>query len=190
MIQVRLYLDYIDPGSFLMDRRTGAVERDLEITVERLPWEVRRPPEPLLDAGDPAWVQYWQEMAAQGRQMGLEMVAPALVPWTRKAHELALPAREKGCFDSVHRALMNAFHLEGVDLGRVDVLVELGKAAGLERTETKAVLDVDRHAEVLAEVRSGGARSGVRGVPTMVCGDAVLEGVRTEVEIRDFLTDS
>lgn len=190
MLQVRLYLDYIDPGSFLMDRRTGAVEKDLEITVERLPWEVRRPPESLLDADDPAWRRYWGDMAAQAREDGFVLSAPALVPWTRKAHELALHAREKGCFDRVHRALLDAFHLEGRDLGRVDVLVALGQAAGLEHTETKAVLDVDRYAEALAEVRSAGARSGVRGVPTLVCGDAVLEGVRSEEEIRAFLTDS
>jgi len=187
MLQVRLYLDYIDPGSFLMDRRMDEVETDLALAVERIPWEVRRPPEDLLDSTHPAWTEYWEEMAAQAGESGLDLVRPVLVPWTRKAHELALHAREKGCFDKVHRALMDAFHLEGRDVGRVDVLVALGREAGLDHSETKAVLDVDRHAETLARVRSEGEAAGVRGVPTLVCGEAILEGVRSADEIRGFL---
>lgn len=190
MLQVRLYLDYIDPGSFLMDRRLAALEEGPELSVERLAWEVRRAPEPLLDAGDPAWTEYWEEMARMAADEGLVLAAPSIVPWTRKAHELALHAREKGCFDKVHRVLMDARHLEGRDLGRVDVLVALGREAGLEHTETKAVLDVDRHAGTLDMVRREGAGLGVRGVPTLVCGDALLEGVHSMDEIRAFLRSS
>jgi predicted DsbA family dithiol-disulfide isomerase len=187
MLQVRLYLDYIDPGSFLMDRRLAVLEDALGLSVERLAWEVRRPPEPLLDPGDPAWTEYWEVMAAEAAEAGFALHRPTLVPWSRKAHELAFHAREKGCFDKVHRALMDAFHLEGRDVGRVDVLVALGQAAGLEHTETKAVLDVDRHSGTLAQVRDEGARAGVRGVPTLSCGEAVLEGVRSPDEVRVFL---
>jgi len=190
MLQARLYLDYIDPGSFLMDRRLSALEGAADLSVERLAWEVRRPPEPLLDARDPAWTEYWSEMDRHARGEGLALRAPELVPWTRKAHELALHAREKGCFDKVHRALMDAFHLEGADLGRVDVLVALGAAAGLDPSETKAVLDVDRHAETLAMVRSEAAGAGVRGVPSLVCGGALLEGVHSTDDIAGFLRSS
>ncbi|HSG47965.1 MAG TPA: DsbA family protein [Longimicrobiales bacterium] len=190
MLQARLYLDYVDPGSFLMDRRLTALEETLALSVERLAWEVRRPPEPLLDPEDPAWTGYWREMAHEARGEGVELVEPGLVPWTRKAHELALHAREKGCFDKVHRALMDAFHLEGLDLGRVDVLVTLGSGVGLDLSETKAVLDVDRHAETLAMVRNEGVQRGVRGVPTLVCGGALLEGVHSTDDIAGFLRSS
>lgn len=190
MLQARLYLDYIDPGSFLMDRRLSALEATLELSVERLAWEVRRPPEPLLDPQDPAWTEYWSEMDRQARSEDLELWPPALVPWTRKAHELAVHAREKGCFDKVHRALMDAFHLAGRDVGRVDVLVALASAAGLDHSETKAVLDVDRHGGTLAMVRSEAAGLGVRGVPSLVCGGALLEGVHSTDDIAGFLRSS
>lgn len=190
MLRARLYLDYIDPGSFLMDRYLAGLEADLGLSVERLPWEVRRPPEPLLDAGEPAWTGYWKEMAQEAERAGILLVPPGLVPWTRKAHELAMHARDKGCFDKVHRALMDAFHLHGRDVGRVDVLVALSGEAGLDETEVKVVLDVDRHAEAVAEVRRSGAHAGVRGVPTLLCGEGVLEGVRSPEEIRSFLRSS
>ena len=188
MLRGRFYLDYIDPGSFLVDLRLARLEDAGVVEVERLPWEVRRPPEPLLDPAHPGWTGYWSQMAEEARRdEGLELVRPGLVPWTRKAHELALLAREKGCFDKVHRDIMSAFHLEGRDVGRVDVLVSLGQGAGLDFTETKAVLDVDRHAAVLAEVREEAAAAGVRGVPTLVCEGEVLEGVHSLEALRAFL---
>ena len=187
MLQVRLYLDYIDPGSFLMDRRLRSLTSVIPMEVQRLPWEVRRPPDPILDASGEAWSGYWSAMAEEAAGDGLELARPKLVPWTRKAHELALLAREKGCFDKIHEALMDAFHLEGRDVGRVDALVELGRDAGLDLSETKAVLDVDRFAGVLDEVRAEGARMGVRGVPTLVCAGEVLEGIHSREAIESFL---
>jgi predicted DsbA family dithiol-disulfide isomerase len=187
MFRVRIYLDYIDPGSFLVDRCLAGLEASGDLTVDRLPWEVRRPPEPLLLPDEPAWLGYWDDMAERAGQTGAALVRPKLVPWTRKAHELALLAREKGCFDKVHRALMDGFHLQGIDLGRVDVLVALGESQGLDRTEVKAVLDVDRHASELDRVRAEASAKGVRGVPTLVAGDRVLEGVHDSDAILAFL---
>lgn len=177
----------MDPGSFLMDRRLRELEGDPELVVERLPWEVVVPPSPLLDPADPAWTGYWDDMAGEGVEVGLELVRPTLVPWTRKAHELALLAREKGCFDRVHQALFRTFHLEGRDIGRVDVLVSLGRDAGLDLTETKAVLDIDRLAPDLEAVRMEGEALGVRGVPSLVLGDDIAEGVLSTSELKTFL---
>lgn len=186
MLEARLYVDYIDPGSYLMDGRLRRAAQTVGVTHRTAPWEVRRPPEPLLDPRDPAWVSYWRDMAAQAGDL-LSAEAPTLVPWTRKAHELGLFAREKGCFDTVHASLFRAFLLEGRDIGRVDVLVELGREAGLDLTEMKAALDVDRFAGVLDEVRDSGAALGIRGVPTLVYGGEILEGIHDEEALARFL---
>lgn len=188
MLEARLYADYIDPGSYLMQGRVRRAAEAAGMAFRSVPWEVRRPPDPLLDPGDPAWVAYWQDMVAEaGDRISAE--PPTLVPWTRKAHELGLFAREKGCFDTVHASLFRAFLREGRDIGRVDVLVELGREAGLDLTEMKAVLDVDRFAGVLDEVRESGAARGVRGVPTLVCGGEILEGIHDDEALRRFLAD-
>lgn len=188
MLEARLYVDYIDPGSYLMDRRVRRAAEAAGVGFRTVPWEVRRPPEPLLDPDDPAWVAYWRDMASRAGEL-LSPEPPGLVPWTRKAHELGLFAREKGCFDTVHASLFRAFLREGRDIGRVDVLVELGREAGLDLTEMKAVLDVDRFTRVLDEVREASATPGVRGVPTLVCGGEILEGIHDDEALERFLAD-
>lgn len=186
---VRVYFDYVDPASWLLDQWLRSLEDDGH-GVRRIPFEISRPGEPLLDPGGEAWLRRWRKARAVDDAGRLPGAAPDFVPWTRKAHELALQAREEDRFAEVHDGLFAAYHLDGRDIGRVDVLVELATAHGLDRTETKAALDVDRQLERLRELRNDAERRGVRGVPTLLAGDRILEGVHDHATVRSFLETS
>lgn len=157
------------------------------VTVDPRPFELRRPPTPLIDAGDPRWREYLAGMSEKAGELDLPFAPPGLVPWTRKAHELAAQAREAGVLPQVDPTLYDAYFVDGRDIGRVDVLVEIGVEAGLDPTETKAALDVDRHGASVEEERRRAEEVGVRGVPTLVLGDRALEGFHPEGDIRTFL---
>jgi predicted DsbA family dithiol-disulfide isomerase len=184
----RFFFDYVDPGSYLMEIRVTRAAADAGVAVERVPYEVRPPPEPLLAPGDAAWTEYWNAMARELEAERLAVRRPGLVPWTRKAHELLQHAREHEREGDVHRALFRRFLVEGEDIGRVDVLLAVATAAGLDPTETKAVLDVDRHAAGVGEARALGQRMGVRGVPTLTTEGRILEGIHGEGDIGAFLS--
>jgi len=170
-----------------MDLRVERVCRQLGRAFERTPFEVRPPSEALVDPDEPAWRAYWRDAAEQLTAEGFAIVAPRRVPWTRKAHELGFHARESGVFERVHPALLEAFHLAGRDIGRVDVLIGVAADVGLKDTGTRAVLDVDRYAPGVAEARERALSEGVRGAPTLQMGGRLLEGVRNDEEIRAFL---
>lgn len=184
-----LYLDLVDPGSLVMLRRVRAARPPGADEVELLPFEVRPPPDPLLDPHDPAWTSYWKEMAALLAEMDVSATTPTLVPWTRKAHELVAEAAEAGVEGDLVDEVMLHFIERGHDIGRVDVLLPLAQGWGLDLTRTKAALDVDRHAAHVEEVRRGALEQGVRGVPTLVVGARILEGVHDETTIRRHLED-
>ncbi|MBW3534447.1 MAG: DsbA family protein [Gemmatimonadetes bacterium] len=186
----QLFFDYVDPASLLVERRLAEVESALGVVVRRRPFELRPPPAPLLDPEDPAWLKYWTDMAEAARGDGLELAAaPSLVPWTRKAHELAHHARGHDLFEPVHRSLFHAFLVEGRDIGRVDVLAEMGRTHGLDWTDTRATLDVDKHAGAVEEGRAAAERLGIRGVPTLLAGARSLEGLHPPDSIAAFLED-
>lgn len=182
-----LYLDLVDPGSLVMLRRARSAAADLGIEVEPLPFEIRPPPAPLVDPADPGWTAYWSEMEPALEALAVSPVRPGLVPWTRKAHELVLEAREVECSGDPVDELMVRYIEEGADIGRVDVLLPLARAWGMDLTRTKATLDVDRHADRIDELRGEALGAGVRGVPTLVVGGELLEGVHDEETIRDHL---
>lgn len=193
-----LYFDLIDPGSFVMLRRAEALLASNPSVLTIAPFEVRVPPEAPLDPNHPGWTSYWHDTESLLMLEGLHPKAPSRVPWTRKALELLAHASAAeltaATVDDGPAAIARALELarayieHDVDLARIDQLLERAVAWGLDRTETKAVLDVDRYADELEQTRWRAIEQGVRGVPVVVRGDQVLEGLHDLDTLRAFVT--
>ena len=171
------YFDFTDPGSRLAAHLID--EAGAANTVEWRSFELRPPPRPLIDPTSADWSAYHAQAVECAREFGVPMQAPQLVPWTRKAHELAEFAREGDCYHAVRRALFEAHFVDRTDIGRIDLLVDIAHRAGLDRTEAKAVLDVDRFTGVVLEQREAAREHGVTTVPALVAGRRRLEGLAT-----------
>ena len=184
--QVVFYFDYIDPGSYVTNAQLTRL-LSAEVAVARHPFELRAPPEDLVDPRHPGWTAYRQSVAELAAELELSLASPHFMPWTRKAHELRLHAAEKGLEGPVHDALFKARFQDGADIGRVDVLVELAVGLGLDLTETKAVLDVDRHADRVAELGRQAESAGVERTPTVKVGSESLEGPSPIDDLRRLL---
>lgn len=180
------YFDYVDPGSYLVHRQLGQLLPDgFEPTVH--PLEVRPLPQELIDAMDPDWNTYGMLVASLAREARIRMVHHEFIPWSRKAHELRLHAAEQGLELPMHAKIFSARFQEGADIGRIDVLVAAAEAVGLDASESKAVLDVDKHRERVKDLRREAAAAGVKRVPTLRSGDLSLEGPASIGEVRHFL---
>ena len=181
----RFFFDYVDPLCWLWERTLAARAEVVGARVRRHPLELRPPPAELLDPEDPTWRARW-ERVRETLPPEDRPPLPRIVPWTRKAHELTLHATGKGLAGEVHEGLFRAYVSEGRDIGRVDVLVALAETAGLDRSETKAVLDVDRMSGEVARLREEAERLGIRGVPSLLSGERRLEGA-SPGELEAFL---
>lgn len=167
--------DYVDPLSYLVHltlAEEASISRLEEI--ELVAAELRPPPEPFLSPDDPEFRRRWS-VAHDEAPGKVAEIPPPIVPWTRKAHELRTLAAGKGLEREVHAAIFRAFFQEGEDIGRVDVLVRLAMAAGLDYSETKAVLDVDKFTGAVEEEGRRVRDLGVPSPPTLV-----VRGRRTE----------
>lgn len=186
--RLRLFFDYVDPRSWLLEREVARLAEEMDVPpLERVPFELRAPPSALVDPDDPAWRARVDEAAALAASVGIELARPALVPWSRKAHELRLHADAKGVGDEIHGRIFRAFLEEGRDIGRVDVLVGLAAEVGLDVTETKAVLDVDRYADDVVTARGIGLALGILEPPALAVGDSLLRGFHKRERLRTFL---
>ena len=87
----------------------------------------------------------------------------------------------------MHEAVFSAHFMEGADIGRVDVLVAAAHKVGLDRSESKAVLDIDKHRDHVVDLRREAEAEGIKRVPTLRSGDASLEGPSSMGALRHFL---
>lgn len=181
------FFDYLDPFSYLEELDLVALQEAGGLPVRRVPLELRPPPAPLLDPDAEAWVRLWREASAVAAERGIRLTPPRLVPWTRKAHELVLHAAEKGLARAVHQAVFRAVFDDGADVGRVDVLVDIAESLGLDPTETKATLDVDRYAASVEDLRDLAAASGITAPPALLRDGRALRGFHNTDALRTFL---
>lgn len=191
-----LYFDFVDPGSWIVSRAVDAVGG--AGLVEWRGFELRPPPEPLIDPDDEAWrarnavifadpgAELAHEVPPEGGPgilPGPRLEPPPIVPWTRKAHELCELARGGDCLDAVRRALFRAHFVDRTDIGRIDLLVEIAHGAGLDRSATKAALDVDHCAATVLRHRDEARKLGIADVPALFRTAGRLEG---PADLRDI----
>ena len=180
------YYDFIDPGSYVVSHmidRAGAEE-----SFNWFGFELRPPPVPMIDSHGSSWRSRHSDALRFSQPLGLPMSEPEFLPWTRKAHELCEFARERDRFHTVRRALFRAHFVDRVDIGRIDLLTELAHEAGLDRTETRAALDVDRYEAAVLRTREAAVDRGIRTVPAVITPSGRLDDTGSLREIQQLLT--
>lgn len=182
---VELYSDFACPFCYLAEVGASRLERAGHIVAYRA-YELRPVPSVLASPGaDPLKRRGWDMMVSPAAEMlGLDMRFPTLAVRTRKAHEAVRHARQHGAERAMRDAVFAAYFAEGRDIGRIDVLVEIGAAVGLDRTELKVTLDIDQHTDAVVEDGRIAADLGLNGVPAYV--DMENDPPRTVVGLQDY----
>ncbi len=88
-------------------------------------------------------------------------------PNTRAAHRLIWQAERQGL--AIQNALVDnlfkAYFENGRDIGRMDVLLDLAKSAGVSAANARSALDDDASLEAVLDLEDAGINMGIRGVP-------------------------
>jgi predicted DsbA family dithiol-disulfide isomerase len=137
--------------------------------VERGAFELRPTGTPLPDPDDARLREGWERVIEPlGRELGVTIRYPELAARTRKAHEAAVYARSEGALEAMHEAIYRAYWEDGRDIGRIDVLVEIGATVGLDRGGLRVALDIDQWTARVLEDQARAAQLGIHGVPAYV----------------------
>ncbi len=177
------FFDIVDPLSFLTYRAIT----DTGLRVWAWPLELRPPPAPLIAATQHPWSDRWSQAQTIAGTAGLSLRIPGLVPWSRKAHEFVLHARDQDDRTDALRVVFEAFHIHGQDVGRIDVLVEIARSLGLDTTHAKAVLDVDRYEADARAAADWASAHGISRPSALFDGTSTVEGFHNPAAIRTFL---
>jgi len=92
----------------------------------------------------------------------------ACVPNTMDAHRLILMAAEDGCAREVAARLFRGFFEEGLDIGRSDVLADIGGDVGMDGASVKDCLAGDRYRNTVRVTESQARSVGLTGVPSFI----------------------
>lgn len=175
MARLTLYHDFTSAFCrvALAVARQTAIRAALELDLA--PVELNPAPAPLPNPGD---IESELDAARPlARELDLELRLPPRVSRTRKAHEALAHARRHARAVELAEALYDAYWRSGLDIGRIDVIADVGARVGLDRDALHVDLGVDTlEAEVRQALHSAG-EAGIDQVPAFRVGDQVLVGL-------------
>jgi len=100
------------------------------------------------------------------RELGLPLGERKKTYNSRLAQELAKWAELKGVGDQFHKAVFNAYFVEGINIGKVDELILLPKSLGLPEEEAREVLKSRKYKKEVDSDWNYCYAQGVTAVPT------------------------
>lgn len=115
----------------------------------------------------------YEDLRRMGAPLGISFGHVSITPNTHLALEASEYARDDGRFHSFHERVFQAYFGSELNIGRLDVILEIGLAVGLDPEGLRLGLLERRYAERLQDARREGERLGVTAVPTFVLGDNI-----------------
>lgn len=189
--RVLVFSDFTCPFSYVTETALRQLAREVELEVEYRSFELFPAPTRLPSDVDGGASEAVRPLAAD---LGLAVEPPLRWVRTRKAHEAARLAREHGCEDAFRDGVFAAYFTHGRDIGRIDVLTEIGTGVGLDRSAVKVVLDVDRYTAEVESEQTAARGAGIESTPTLLIrsGGATrgLLGAQTLDQLRAAITAS
>ena len=170
-LRIDVWSDYVCPFCYLqlpvLQRLQQVYGAALEVSWRA--FELRPEPVPTPDPAEQNLRSSWQRSVyPMAQERGMTLRLPPLQPRSRKAMEAAVFAHEHGRFDAVHEAIFRAFFVDGRDIGEVEVLQEIGQAAGLPAHLLREALDEQRYRPQVLEDEQIAHNCGLSGVPMML----------------------
>jgi predicted DsbA family dithiol-disulfide isomerase len=156
-----------------------------------MPFELRpEPHETLRPEGDYLRRAWQQSVYPLARRMGVPIKLPDVSPQphTHLAFEGYQFAREHGRGNEYNRRVLEAFFVEGRDIGDIGVLTKLADEVGLDRAAFETALRNRTYREAHQEaLRHAYEEAGVTGVPLFVIGDRVLTGLQDKATLESAI---
>lgn len=185
-----VYTDFVCPFCYLAEVAMQPL-REEGVPIEGRAFELWPAPAPLPSMDKPYFRTGWERgVMPLAERLGVSgMKQPQLATRTRKAHEAVHFAREHDAEDALRRAIFDAYFIEQRDIGRIDVLVEIGTAVGLDALALRIALDVDKYTHQVVAEQAEAQRLGITGVPAHIAAGSneMMIGVRTADELRTLL---
>ncbi len=159
-----------------------------------MPFELRPEPHPTLrPEGDYLQRAWQQSVYPLARRMGVPIKLPAVSPQphTHLAFEGFQYAKEHGKGNEYNHRVLEAFFVEGQDIGDMGVLTKLAGEVGLDEKEFSEALRTRKYREAHQRaLRHAYHEAGISGVPAFFIGPHRLDGLQSKETLEKAIDEA
>lgn len=192
-LKVIAYSDYICPFCYIGYHRMEQLKKEYDLDIEWKPFEIHpeTPKEGALTEDLPFPKGYLEMAFANVRHLadqdGLTLNFSEKLPNSRLAHYISEFARKKGKFEEFHKLVLEAYWLEGKDIGDKNLLLDLAESVGLNKNEIEDYLDTDEPFKAIQQSLRELRRYGINGVPSFLIEDKLVVGAQSYEVFREVI---
>ncbi len=153
----------------LVDR----LKQEFDLHVDWLAFEIHpeTPPEgmPLVKMFPRADVESMtRRLNSMGAPFGLTFQKIVNIANSRLSLEAGEFAREQGRFEQFHHAVFQAYFSQGLDIGSIEVLKQIGKETGLDAGALEKAVQTGTFRQAREEAKNEAVRLGITAAPTFI----------------------
>ncbi len=184
-LKVIAYSDYICPFCYIGYHRIEQLKKEYNLDIEWRPFEIHpeTPKEGALIEDLPFPKGYLEMAFANVKRLadqdGLTLKFSEKLPNSRLALYISEFARKKGKFEEFHKLVLEAYWLEGKDIGDKSLLLNLAESVGLNKKEIEIYLDTDEPFKVVQKSLKEIRRYGINGVPAFLIESRLIFGAQS-----------
>ncbi|MFX1498033.1 MAG: DsbA family protein [Promethearchaeota archaeon] len=192
-VKVIAYSDYICPFCYIGYHRMEQLKKEYDLDIEWKPFEIHpeTPKEGALTEDLPFPKGYLEMAFANVRRLadqdGLTLKFSEKLPNSQLAHYISEFARKKGKFEEFHKLVLDAYWLEGKDIGNKSLLLDLAESVGLNKKEIESYLDTDEPLKAVQQSLRELRRYGINGVPSFLIEDKLVIGAQSYEVFREII---
>jgi predicted DsbA family dithiol-disulfide isomerase len=131
--------------------------------------------------------QMWERIGEMGRAAGIEMKPPGTLANSMLALQAGEFAADEGRAEIFEERVFRAYFTDGLNIGKREVLLNLGVEVGLDRAKLADALETGKYTMRIKNHAQAAAQRGITGVPTLIIGDWPLVGAQSEDVMRRVL---
>ncbi len=194
-LKVIAYSDYICPFCYIGYHRIEQLKKEYDLDVEWKPFEIHpeTPKGGALTEELPFPKGYLETAFANVKRLAdeddLKLKFSDKLPNSRLALYISEFARKKGKFEEFHKFVMDAYWLEGKDIGDKSLLLNLAESVGLDEDEISSYLDTNEPFEVVQQSLKEVKKYGINGVPAFIVENRLIYGAQPYTVFKKVIND-
>ena len=193
-VKVIAYSDYICPFCYIGYHRIEQLKKEFNLEVEWRPFEIHpeTPRDGALTDELPFPPGYLEMAFANVKRLadedGLTLKFSGKLPNSRLALYISEFARKEGKFEAFHKLILEAYWLEGKDIGDKTLLLNIAESVGLNKTEIEKFLDTDEPFKTVQKYLTELRTYGINAVPSFIIEGHLIMGAQPYSVFKEVIS--
>lgn len=188
-MNVTVYYDYICPFCYLGTKRILGLSKEFNLTIDWKGIEIHPefPPQGKKRTKTLKSKSFAETIREMAKEDNIEIKLPGYATNSRLSLEASEFAKIKGKFLEFHIGVYEAYFLEGRNIGDIEIVLDIGEKAGLDKSELQECLSKRTMFDKIEENKKEAEDKLILGVPTFLFGDFPVHGNQSTQTMRHII---